>query len=64
MTEGELKKHLYELSYALDCYSAGKDYVKLRRTHYDNIEWLQKNGLTSEYYDVLFSHIREERGKE
>ena len=63
MTEAELKQHLYELSYALDNYSAGKDYVMLRRTHYDNIEWLQKHGLTEEYYEVLFSHIKADRGE-
>ena len=64
MTIKELKKHLYELSYALDNYSAGKDYVALRRTHYDNIEWLQKHGLTDEYYNVLFAHIKADRSKE
>ncbi len=61
MTDTELKQHLYELSYALDAYSAGKDYVALRRTHYDNIEWLQKHGLTDEYYEVLFAHIKKKR---
>lgn len=61
MSAEELKEHLYELSYALDSYSAGKDYVALRRTHYDNIEWLQKHGLTEEYYNVLFAHIKAER---
>lgn len=61
MTNEELKEHLFELSYALDNYSAGKDYVALRRTHYDNIEWLQKHGLTDEYYNVLFAHIKADR---
>lgn len=60
MTEEELKHHLYELSLALDMYSAGKDYVALRRTHYNNIEWLQNKGLTEEYYNVLFAHIKAE----
>lgn len=63
MTEEELKDHIYELSEALDRYSAGKDYVALRRTHYENIEWLQKNGLMNEYYNVLFAHIKKEREK-
>lgn len=58
MTEEELKDHIYELSIALDTYSAGKDYVALRRTHYNNIEWLQEHGLTNEYYNVLFAHIK------
>lgn len=60
MTKEELKQHLYELSYALDSQSAGKDYIALRRTHYDNIKWLQEHGLTEEYYKVLFAHIKEE----
>lgn len=63
MTEEELKDHIYELSEALDRYSAGKDYVALRRVHYENIEWLQKNGLTNEYYNVLFANIEKEREK-
>ena len=61
VTIEELKEHLYELSYALDNHSAGKDYVALRRTHYDNIEWLQKHGLADEYYNVLFAHIKADR---
>lgn len=64
MTGEELKQHIYELSYALDTHSAGKDYIALRRTHYNNIEWLQKNGLTEEYYGVLFAHIKVGRYKE
>lgn len=61
MTEEELKQHIYNLSYALDTYSAGKDFVALRRTHYENIDWLHKHGLTDEYYNVLFAHIKTER---
>lgn len=61
MKEADLRQHLFELSYALDSYSAGKDYVALRRTHYENIEWLHKNDLTEEYYKVLFEHIKERR---
>lgn len=59
----ELKAHLYELSYALDIYSAGKDYVALRRTHYNNIEWIKKHGLTDEYFDVLLAHIKADWSK-
>lgn len=62
MTNEELLQHLYELSYALDNYSAGKDYVALRKTHYDNIKWLNDNGLTKDYYKVLFAHIQENKG--
>lgn len=61
MSEEELKQHIYELSYALDNYSAGKDYVALRNAHYDNIKWLQKHGLTDEYYEVLFSRIKSQK---
>ena len=61
MSEEVLKQHLYELSYALDNYSARKDYVALRITHYDNIEWLQKHGLTHEYYEVLLAHIKDRK---
>jgi hypothetical protein len=64
MSEEELKQHLYELSYALDSQSAGKNYAALRRTHYDNIEWLIKNGLAEEYYKVLFARIKAERESE
>ena len=60
MKEEELKQHIYELSYALDNYSALKDYVALRRTHYNNIEWLQKHGLVEEYFNVLFARIKAE----
>lgn len=56
----ELKQHIYELSIALDMYSAGKDYVVLRRTHYNNLEWLHNHGMTKEYYDVLFKHTKDE----
>ena len=60
MTEEELKNHLFELSLALDKYSAGKDYVSLRATHYANIKWLHEHGLTEEYYKVLFEDIKGE----
>lgn len=62
MTKEELLQHLYELSYALDNYSAGKDYVALRKTHYDNIKWLSKHGLTEDYYKVFFAHIQSDKG--
>lgn len=61
MTEEELKQHIYSLSLALDTYSAGKDYAALRRTHYDNIKWLNEHGLTDEYYKILFAHIETDR---
>ena len=62
MDNEELLQHLYELSYALDTYSAGKDYVSLRRTHCDNIKWLNDHGLTEDYYKVLFAHIQADKG--
>ena len=60
MTNEELKKHIFELSYALDSQSAGKDYVALRSTHYNNIRWIRDNGLLDEFYDYFFKkHFRE-----
>lgn len=59
----ELLLHLFELSYGLDNYSAGKDYVALRRMHYNNIKWLNDHGLTEDYYKVLFAHIQESEDK-
>ena len=54
----ELKQHFYELSYALDSHSAGKEYEELRRTHYENIDWMENKGLEEEYYKVFFEHIK------
>lgn len=55
MTENELKQHIFELSVALDSQSAGKDYPALRRTHYNNIKWIQEHGLDKEYYDFWYN---------
>jgi hypothetical protein len=60
MTNEELKQHLFELSYALDSLSAGKDYVRLRRTHYENQIWLHDNGLSEEYYQHFVNELRSE----
>ena len=57
----ELKQHIYDLSLAIDKYSISKDYIALRRTHHDNIEWLQQNGLAEEYYEVLLADIKRSR---
>lgn len=57
-------QHLLELSYTLDKYSAGKDYIELRKAHYKNIEWLHNHGLTDMYYDVLFGQIKAEKEAE
>lgn len=57
----EINQHMFKLSVALDKYSAGKDYVALRKTHYDNIQWLQQHGLAEEYYKVLFADIKRSR---
>ena len=62
MDNEELLQHLFELSYALDNYSAGKDYAALRKTHYDNIKWLNDHGLTEDYYKVLFAHTQADKG--
>ena len=50
----ELKQHLFELSFALDCQSCAKDYAALRDTHYDNMNWIIDNGLWDEYYKRFF----------
>ena len=57
----ELKKHLFELSYALDSQTCEKDYVALRRTHFDNQIWIHDNGLQEEYYKYFYSKFNEER---
>ena len=64
MNKDDILQHLYELSYALDSYSASKDYEALRRLHYDNINWLKDNGLDEDYYKVLFTHIQEEQNQQ
>lgn len=53
----DLKKHLFELSFALDSQSAGKDFIALRKTHYDNVTWLHDNGLQEEYYQYFSNKI-------
>ena len=63
----ELKQHLFELSYALDSQSSGKEYKALRRTHYENQIWIRDNGLQEEYYKYFYSKFKEEgplRGEE
>ena len=44
------KEHIFELSFALDSQSAGKDYPALRNSHYKNQKWIHDNGLMEEYY--------------
>ena len=53
----ELINHLFELSFALDSQSAGKDFLSLRRTHYKNLQWIYKNGLNDDYYKFFFGRI-------
>lgn len=55
----ELKRHLFELSLVLDSKSAGRDYVALRRAHYDNIQWIHNHGLSEEYYHYMVGHMEE-----
>ena len=57
LTEEELKQHLFELSFALDSQSAGKDYVALRSTHYNNQKWLHNHELQEEYYQYFITRI-------
>ena len=53
----DLKRHIFELSFALDSQSAGKDYVSLRNTHYQNQKWIHDNGLQEEYYQFFVKRI-------
>lgn len=53
----DLKRHIFELSFALDSQSAGKDYVSLRSTHYQNQKWIHDNGLQEEYYQFFVKRI-------
>lgn len=53
----ELLNHIFELSFALDSQSAGKDFLSLRRTHYNNLNWIHENGLTDEYYKYFLEKI-------
>lgn len=55
--EETLKQQLFHLSFALDSQSAGKDYVALRNTHYNNQKWLHDNGLQEEYYQFFIKKI-------
>ena len=58
MSEEELyKQHIFELSFALDSQSAGKDYVALRNTHYNNVKWLHDNGLQEDYYSYFAKRL-------
>lgn len=54
----ELLNHIFELSFALDSQSAGRDFLSLRRTHYNNLNWIHENGLTDEYYKYFFEKIK------
>ena len=60
MTIEEIKSQLFKLSFEIDSYSAGRDYMALRRTHYDNEKWMADNGLAKEYYDYFFDRMRSE----
>ena len=56
-TTEELIQHIFELSFALDSQSAGKDYVSLRSTHYQNQKWIHDKGLQEEYYQYFIKQI-------
>lgn len=56
-TTEELIQHIFELSFALDSQSAGKDYVSLRSTHYQNQKWIHDKGLQEEYYQYFVKQI-------
>ena len=56
----ELITHIFELTFALDTQSAGKDYISLRQTHYNNQKWIHDNGYQEEYYQFFIKKLREE----
>lgn len=56
-TREELIRHIFELSFALDSQSAGRDYVSLRSTHYQNQRWIHDKGLQEEYYQFFIKQI-------
>ena len=57
LNEEDLKRHIFELSFALDSQSAGKDFAALRNTHYQNQKWIHDNGLQEEYYKFFVKRI-------
>lgn len=59
MNEEDLKRQLFELSFTLDCESAGKNYIALRNAHYNNVRWLHDNGLSEEYYHFFVNKMKE-----
>ena len=59
MNNDELLDHIFELSFALDTQSAGKDFLSLRRTHYDNQRWIHDNGYQEEYYQFFIKRLQE-----
>lgn len=63
MNEEELIQHIFELSFAIDNYSAANDYAALRKTHYENVQWLHDNGFQEEYYHFFIKAIKEQRRK-
>ena len=58
MTEEELKLKLFEVMFAMDSMSAGKDFVGLRNKHYSNQIWLHNKGLQEEYYDYFVGQLK------
>ena len=56
----ELINHIFELSFALDTQSAGKDFLSLRRTHYNNQKWIHDHGYQEEYYKFFINRLKEE----
>lgn len=61
MKESEMINHIFELSFALDTQSAGKDFLSLRRTHYNNQKWIHDHGLQEEYYQFFIKMLQEDK---
>lgn len=60
----ELKKHLFDLSIAIDKYSVAHDYKALRETHYNNMSWIEDAGLMEEYYKEWLKDMNDRRDEE
>lgn len=58
----EFKHRLFEIMYALDKASAEKDFITLRRWHYENMDWLRDEDMITEYYDFVHD-VRENEAK-
>lgn len=57
-----LQNRLFYILYNLDKASAEKDFIRLRRLHYDNMEWLHFEELVTEYFEYFHNEYTIETG--